>query len=122
MTREELRGKQTPGTWVWYKRDDMPSKWNGITAHDGEHEHVALTHESAGRGEWNAWVKVSDADAALIAEAGTVANETGYWPKDLVERVKELEEVLSVAMKSLNTYGPHPIIDGMYRVILNKKP
>lgn len=33
-------------------------------------------------------------DARLMAEAGTVAHETGLTPRQLVERVKELEEVV----------------------------
>ena len=34
------------------------------------------------------------ANAQLIAEAGTVAHTTGLTPRQLVERVKELEEAL----------------------------
>lgn len=35
-----------------------------------------------------------EANAALIAEAGTVANETGLTPRQLAERVVELEGLL----------------------------
>jgi hypothetical protein len=35
-----------------------------------------------------------EANARLIAEAGTVHHETGLTPRQLVERVKELEEVV----------------------------
>ena len=42
----------------------------------------------------------SEADASLIAEAGTVYGATGLTPSQLVERVKELEEALSKLAKS----------------------
>lgn len=39
-----------------------------------------------------------EAAADLIADAGTVFNTTGLTPSQLVERVKELEEALMVAV------------------------
>ncbi len=38
-----------------------------------------------------------EADAALIAQAGTVANRTGYWPLEMERR----DEVLTRAMADL---------------------
>ena len=37
-----------------------------------------------------------EANAALIAEAGTVASETGLTPRQLAERVRELESIISI--------------------------
>ena len=37
-----------------------------------------------------------EANATLIAEAGTVANETGLTPRQLAERVETLERILSI--------------------------
>ncbi|MFN4121299.1 hypothetical protein [Acidovorax sp.] len=39
--------------------------------------------------------------AAFIAEAGTVHHETGLTPRQLVERVKELEDTLDHMAKSM---------------------
>ena len=44
----------------------------------------------------NSLVTLQD-NARLIAEAGTVHHETGLTPRQLVERVKELEEALRLA-------------------------
>lgn len=49
---------------------------------------IATCHDGV-RGESNA-----EANARLIAEAGTVHHETGLTPRQLVERVKELEGAL----------------------------
>ena len=37
-----------------------------------------------------------EANATLIAEAGTVASETGLTPRQLAERVRELESIISI--------------------------
>jgi hypothetical protein len=39
--------------------------------------------------------EAAKADAALIAEAGTILHETGLTPRQLAERCKELEGVLT---------------------------
>lgn len=72
-------------------------------------------------------------DAALYAEAHNVANETGLWPLDMVERIKELE----AALKDLIYWNEQPchndddaagLMGSVYasmdsaRAILNKKP
>ena len=43
---------------------------------------------------WGAKVSEDRPNATLIAEAGTVANETGLTPRQLAERVVELEGLL----------------------------
>ena len=44
-----------------------------------------------------------EANAALIAEAGTVANETGLTPRQLAERIVELEAALLGLEVTANT-------------------
>lgn len=41
-----------------------------------------------------------EANARLIADAGTVFNTTGLTPSQLVERVKELEELEEVVLRT----------------------
>ena len=97
MTREELKGKQTPGTWVC---DDPGMVWC-----KDDKAQVADTRGVEGkffapcevRGQ-----RERHANAALISEAGTVANRTGMWPEDLVQRVKELEQALKQAKAMMN--------------------
>lgn len=48
----------------------------------------------------NGYGPQQEANARLIAEAGTVAHETGLTPRQLVERVKEMEE----ALRNLDDY------------------
>ena len=45
-------------------------------------------------------IKTIKANANLIAEAFNVANETGMTPKELQERIKELEYVLDKLLNS----------------------
>lgn len=45
------------------------------------------------------------ANARLIAEAGTVHHETGLTPRQLVERVKELEEALNGLLQEVDLAG-----------------
>ncbi len=47
----------------------------------------------------------SEANAQLIAEAGTVANETGFTPRQLADQNKELREVLEKALRFLLADG-----------------
>lgn len=102
MERSELKGKQTPGKW--YLPTNHTYEEPGTTA--------------SGDGDWNTYVNAesatmycpirgsgpdvvtAEANATIAAEAGTVANETGMWPLDMVERIKELEEVLQDAVNA----------------------
>ena len=92
MTREELKGKQTPGEVSTYQSVE----WNEDTGGT-----IVLNANS-----WSAFAHIYQhcvgkkyitegrANAALYAEAHNVANRTGMWPEDLVDRVKELEEAM----------------------------
>lgn len=81
-TRDFLRGKQTQGKCIaiggtlagpaFVKAEDATSTAKCYA------DHRSVTEARA--------------NAALYAEAGTVANRTGMWPEDLAARVKELEE------------------------------
>ena len=58
------------------------------------------------------------ANARLIAEAGTVAHETGLTPRQLVDRVKELEELLNgVLLMGRGTSG-RIIVEGWQEEVL----
>lgn len=87
-----MTAKHTPGPWEAIEKTDCdPSEgthwircpigalgyWRG---HKRDHEDCK-------------WI-LNGPDALLIAEAGTVHHETGLTPRQLVERVKELAEVL----------------------------
>ena len=81
--------KPTPGPWVavgsggpWEQRISIRAAHWGTVAAVGVDP--SLPH----------WDGPQRANARLIAEAGTVAHETGLTPRQLVERVKELEEAL----------------------------
>lgn len=75
MTREELKGKQTKGV--------MHLSGVGAEVYGGKNGMHLVKIRQDGY-EYRA-------DAALYAEAHNVANSTGMWPQDLVDRVKELE-------------------------------
>ena len=74
--------KPTPGPW---------HVANGVQIR-GEREQIAKVWMMRG-GE-------GKANASLIAEAGTVRGETGLTPRQLVERVKELERALGDYMSA----------------------
>jgi hypothetical protein len=60
----------------------------------------------------------SQANARLIADAGTVFHTTGLTPSQLVERVKELEELLNgVLMMGRGTSG-RIIVEGWQEEVL----
>lgn len=87
MTREELKGKQTPGP-VMFSTMEYPCvmcanhpQWNTADISEG----LPNGHDE------------TMANGTLYAEAHNVANRTGMWPEDLVARVKELEQALAMA-------------------------
>ena len=51
----------------------------------------------------------SEANAKLIAEAGTVANETGYTPRQLANQKTELLEALKSIIACYNSGMVNPI-------------
>lgn len=81
MTREELKGKQTPG--------------EGFTSDDGLGTIVA--RNGFVTAHCPRWDGQAEANAALYAEAHNVANRTGLWPEDMEARIKELEVFASRA-------------------------
>ena len=83
MTREELKGRQTPGQC---EVTDDGRIWGGLDFGDM----IA-----------DVWID-EHANAALYAEAHNVANRTGMWPEDLEARVKELEQALKQAKAMMN--------------------
>ena len=111
MTREELKGRQTPGQC---EVTDDGRIWGGLDFGDM----IA-----------DVWID-EHANAALYAEAHNVANRTGMWPEDLVARVKELEAQKKAALERLtmacasDMYNQCPpmIREWLYvaRAILNK--
>ena len=78
MKRDKLKGKQTPGEASVTDLKTMRQIWV-------DEQLIAFVHKLCRREE------NEEADAALYAEAHNVANSTGMWPQDLVDRVKELE-------------------------------
>ena len=89
--------KPTPGVWRAEKEN----------IHAGA---VATCHWDGGPW-WEVWSDgwmdggSAEANARLIAEAGTVHHETGLTPRQLVNRVKELEEALKLAEAGLADIG-----------------
>ena len=48
------------------------------------------------------------ANAVLYAEAHNVANATGMWPLDMVERIKELESALKIVQSAAKLEAAKP--------------
>lgn len=88
MTREELKGKQTPG--------DIIATGHGAFANGRAASSIELDNIGGGR-EVVAYVMDEFdrgsglANALLYAEAHNVANRTGMWPEDMEKRIRELE-------------------------------
>jgi hypothetical protein len=84
--------KPTPGVWKW---DSDPVKGDPLGR-------VRFRVVTMGKTITQCYYSSSDenaeADARLIADAGTVFHTTGLTPSQLVERVKELEKALMVAV------------------------
>ena len=87
--------KPTPGPWVMTE-----GKCIYINARvDGKRRFILQRSTGEGCGI-NVEAEQVRADCRLIAEAGTVHHETGLTPRQLVERVKEMEE----ALRNLDDY------------------
>jgi hypothetical protein len=70
------------------------------------HSYVDFPHATVWTDDHHFIASVSDAessDCALIAEAGTVTNQTGRTPAELVALVRELREALNAACDMANT-------------------
>jgi hypothetical protein len=92
--------KPTPGPWEvrgiggpWEQRLPIRAPNWGVVAHVGVDP--GLPH----------WDGPQRANARLIAEAGTVHHETGLTPRQLVERVKELEKALNGLLQEVDLAG-----------------
>lgn len=95
-----LPGKVTRGPW-------------NVTTHNGQYE---VRHDGSADHRWHVAdvypaAAEAEANALLIAEAGTVYHETGLTPRQLAERVAELEKALQriIAIKG-STGGPASLI------------
>lgn len=112
MEREELKGNQTPGEWS-VEAHDVYDK--SFMCGPAQIDNDDVDHKEA------------EANGALIAEAGTVANRTGMWPLDMEQRIKALEEFVSrVAYDPIGpaTASAESILNTLVqeaRAILNKR-
>lgn len=89
----QLKGKQTPGEWA--VDDDN----EGTVRVLSDPVIVATLCEHMEDGPA---LERKFADAHLFAEAGTVANETGLWPRELAEQRAELLEASTDASIALS--------------------
>ena len=105
--------KPTPGPWVMTE-----GKCIYINARvDGKRRFILQRSTGEGYGI-NVEAEQVRANCRLIAEAGTVHHETGLTPRQLVERVKELEEALNgVLLMGRGTSG-RIIVEGWQEEVL----
>lgn len=85
--------KPTPGEWIVSPM--TPCRVDTLNG--------AISVSWSSNHDGGAREREAEANARLIAEAGTVHHETGLTPRQLVERVKELEEALSGVVER---FGP----------------
>lgn len=117
MDRNELKGKQTPGDWLIDADFTVYALNGGSPAQNRMWAHV-----QPGRNIEGSWISHSEraATAALISEAGTVANRTGMWPEDMEARIKELEDALRMFLDGVGASDLGDACDNA-RAILNKR-
>lgn len=96
-TRDFLRGKQTPG--LAELRENNVGKTS--IAISGRKACVAVPWDNITPNE-------AEANAALYAEAHNASNETGMWPLDMVERIKELESALKIVQSAAKLEAAKP--------------
>jgi hypothetical protein len=96
MSTNELKGQQTPGPWRFGLSD---------YGHYGSICDCGPWIENVYAGSPEIMFGSRDesemrANAALIAEAGTVAHETGMWPREMADALRDaeaaLEELVSI--------------------------
>ncbi|BEV44811.1 hypothetical protein [Afipia carboxidovorans] len=103
-TRTESRSaaKPTPGPWKW-TWENMNRDWAIVT--DVHGSIIANVNTETGPDACFApatrWMP-AEANARLIAEAGTVAHETGLTPRQLAEQRDELLEALQWALAEID--------------------
>lgn len=88
---EKLKGKQSRGEWSY-----DPAHKNGFSVWSSFGGDTSCVVDDADE-HGNYGGVHREADAALIAQAGTVANRTGYWPLEMERR----DEILTRAMSEL---------------------
>lgn len=102
--------KPTPGVWKW---DSDPVKGDPLGR-------VRFRVVTIGKTITQCYYSSSDenaeADARLIADAGTVFNTTGLTPSQLVERGKELEEAAKLVLDWYEAENDHSKTDFYQRV------
>lgn len=91
MEREQLKGKQTPGVVIATGQDAF-LEGRTFTSVDSRTEADADRLLCMVLGDH--FDEQGKANAALYAEAHNVANDTGMWPLDMLNRIKELEAEL----------------------------
>jgi hypothetical protein len=97
MERNELKGKQTPGN-IEAGSIQLSGHIYPYCTRVGNRQLAQTIH--AGKYASKSNKLETKANATLYAEAHNVANQTGMWPMDLVERVKELEKVSNRLMEA----------------------
>ncbi|MFG5780249.1 hypothetical protein ACFIQF_24635 [Comamonas sp. J-3] len=85
--------KPTPGVWGVYEASCASAQWPGIDA-DG-HAVVIFGARRDDGGVRGRNKREAKSNARLIAEAGTVHNESGLSPRELLEGYRELRQALS---------------------------
>jgi hypothetical protein len=78
---------QTPGPWFACKPEGSNGYWY-VGTHRAERDDVCVLYTQDN----------IEANARLIAEAGTVATETGLTPRQLADQRKELLEALQLVL------------------------
>lgn len=92
MERNELKGRQTPGKITSGQSVEWSEESGGtISLNAPNWSGLAHVYQHLLKKKYK---KEGEANAALYAEAHNVANDTGMWPLDMVERIKELEDAL----------------------------
>jgi hypothetical protein len=83
----------TPGVW-WYDKGQLENE--GFVIRDfGDMGIIACSFVDPDK----EWMEESEANAALIAEAGTVTNATGRTPAELAAELAELKEEIRQARR-----------------------
>lgn len=94
--------KPTPGPWLT-RREGFSTIYIQASIGGG------WVQEIAACGPTNEGGAQQEANASLIADAGTVFHTTGLTPSQLVERVKELRQTLSTIDERLRQCFDDPI-------------
>lgn len=101
--------KPTPGPWLTH-REGFSTIYIQASIGGG------WVQEIAACGPTNEGGAQQEANARLIADAGTVFNTTGLTPSQLVERVKELEEAAKLVLDWYEAENDHSKTDFYQRM------